>query len=131
MRQDRIQRAASQEGGGAGSGSPERRQNEMSVHLRVWRLSAPVILSNLSIPLLGAVDTAVMGHLPDPAYIGGVAIGGLIFSYIYWGFGFLRMGTTALVAQAAGAGDADEARAVLARALLLAVALALLVSGRP
>ncbi len=98
-----------------------------AMHSRVWRLAWPVILSNLSVPLLGAVDTAVMGHLPDPAYIGGVAIGGLIFSYIYWGFGFLRMGTTGLVAQAAGAGDSDEARAVLARAGLLAMALALLV----
>jgi len=90
------------------------------MHARVWRLAGPIILSNLSVPLLGAVDTAVMGHLPDPAYIGGVAIGGLVFSYIYWGFGFLRMGTTGFVAQAEGAGDADEIRAVLARGLLLA-----------
>jgi MATE family multidrug resistance protein len=90
------------------------------MHARVWRLAGPIILSNLSVPLLGAVDTAVMGHLPDPAYIGGVAIGGLVFSYIYWGFGFLRMGTTGFVAQAAGAKDADEIRAVLARGLLLA-----------
>ncbi len=97
------------------------------MHRRVWRLSGPVILSNLSIPLLGAVDTAVMGHLPDPAYIGGVAVGALIFSYIYWGFGFLRMSTTGLVAQAVGAGDADEARAILARAWLLAGGLGLLV----
>ena len=52
------------------------------MHRRVWRLSGPVVLSNLSIPLLGAVDTAVMGHLSDPAYIGGVAVGALIFSYI-------------------------------------------------
>lgn len=95
-----------------------------AMHRRVWRLAAPIILSNLSIPLLGAVDTAVMGHLPGPAYIGGVAIGALIFSYVYWSFGFLRMGTTGLVAQAHGAGDADEVRAILARAWLLAVALA-------
>jgi MATE family multidrug resistance protein len=93
------------------------------MHARVWRLAGPIILSNLSMPLLGAVDTAVMGHLPDPAYIGGVAIGGLVFSYIYWGFGFLRMGTTGFVAQAAGAKDADEICAVLARGLLLALAL--------
>ena len=91
-----------------------------SMHARVWRLAGPIILSNLSVPLLGAVDTAVMGHLPDPAYIGSVAIGGLVFSYIYWGFGFLRMGTTGFVAQAEGAKDADEIRAVLARGLLLA-----------
>ena len=91
-----------------------------TTHARVWRLAGPIIVSNLSVPLLGAVDTAVMGHLPDPAYIGGVAIGGLVFSYIYWGFGFLRMGTTGFVAQAAGAKDADEVRAVLARGLILA-----------
>lgn len=95
--------------------------DEPSMHARVWRLAGPIILSNLSVPLLGAVDTAVMGHLPDPAYIGGVAIGGLVFSYIYWGFGFLRMGTTGFVAQATGAKDADEIRAVLARGLLLAL----------
>ncbi len=94
------------------------------MHRRVLRLAAPIILSNLSIPLLGAVDTAVMGHLPGPAYIGGVAIGALIFSYVYWSFGFLRMGTTGLVAQAYGAGDADEVRAILARAWLLAAGLA-------
>ncbi len=104
-----------------------------SMHRRVLTLTAPIILSNLSIPLLGAVDTAVMGHLPDPAYIGGVAIGALIFSYIYWGFGFLRLGTTGLVAQAYGAGDADELRAILGRAGLLAVGLAglLLLFQRP
>ena len=94
---------------------------------RLWRLAAPVILSNISVPLLGAVDTAVMGHLPDPAFLGGVALGALVFDYIYWGFGFLRMGTTGLVAQAHGAGDADEVRAVLARGALLVAGLALLV----
>ena len=87
---------------------------------RVWRLAFPVILSNLSVPLMGAVDTAVMGHLPDPAYIGGVAVGALIFSYIYWGFGFLRMGTTGLVAQANGARDQGEMRALFLRGLLVA-----------
>lgn len=103
------------------------------MHRRVLMLAAPIILSNLSIPLLGAVDTAVMGHLPDPAYIGGVAIGALIFSYIYWGFGFLRMGTTGLVAQAHGAEDAVELRAILGRSGLLAVGLAglLLLFQRP
>jgi len=93
-------------------------------HRQVWRLAGPIILSNLSVPLLGAVDTAVMGHLPDPAYLGGVAVGQVLFSYIYWGFGFLRMGTTGLIAQALGAGDADEVRAALARALVLAALLA-------
>ena len=56
------------------------------------------MISNLSTPLLGAVDTAVVGHLPDPAYIGGVAVGAIIFDFLYWGFGFLRMGTTGFTA---------------------------------
>ena len=88
---------------------------------RVWALAGPIILSNVTVPLLGAVDTAVVGHLPDPRYIGGVAIGALIFNFVYWGFGFLRMGTTGPTAQAWGADDPSEIRAVLARALLLAV----------
>lgn len=94
---------------------------------RVWALAWPIILSNLSIPLVGAVDTAVMGHLPDPAYIGAVAIGAALFSIVYWAFGFLRMGTTGFVAQALGAGDGAEVRATVLRALLVAVALAALV----
>ncbi len=93
---------------------------------RVFRLAAPIIVSNVSVPLLGAVDTAVVGHLPDPAYLGGVAVGSTIFSFLYWGFGFLRMGTTGFVAQARGAGDDAEIRAVLGRALLTAAALGLL-----
>jgi MATE family multidrug resistance protein len=86
---------------------------------RIWALSWPTILSNLTVPMLGAVDTAVMGHLPDPAYVGGVAVGSMIFSFLYWGFGFLRMGTTGFVAQARGREDGDEIRAILARALLV------------
>ncbi len=93
----------------------------------VWHLAAPIILSNISVPLLGAVDTAVVGHLPGAHHIGGVAIGSLIFSFVYWGFGFLRMGTGGLTAQAFGAGNADEVRSVFARAALLAVALGLAV----
>ena len=89
-------------------------------HRRVWQLAGPLIIANLSIPLLGAMDTAVVGHLPDPMYIGGVALGSLIFSYIYWGFSFLRMATTGLTAQALGAGRLDEVRAGLARPVILA-----------
>jgi MATE family multidrug resistance protein len=93
---------------------------------RVWRIAGPIILANLSVPLLGAVDTAVVGHLPDPVFIGAVGIGSLIFSFLYWGFGFLRMGTTGLTAQAWGARDVAEVRATLARALLLGLAVGLL-----
>ena len=85
----------------------------------VLLLAWPVILSNLSVPLLGAVDTAVIGHLPNPAFLGAVAIGAMIFSFLYWGFGFLRMGTTGFISQASGAGDVDEVRSVVARALIL------------
>ncbi|MFQ5936309.1 MAG: MATE family efflux transporter [Acidiferrobacterales bacterium] len=96
-------------------------------HRRVWRLAGPIILSNMSVPLVGAVDTAVVGHLPDPVYIGAVALGAVIFNFLFWGFGFLRMGTTGFVAQAYGAGDATEVRSTLARALLLAAGLGLTV----
>jgi MATE family multidrug resistance protein len=72
------------------------------------------------------VDTAVVGHLPDPAYIGAVALGGIIFNFLFWGFGFLRMGTTGFVAQAHGAGDGVEVRTTLARALLLGIGFGLL-----
>lgn len=90
---------------------------------QVWRLAGPIILANVSTPLLGAVDTAVMGHLPDPAYIGGVAIGAVIFDFLFWGFGFLQMSTSGFTAQAFGAGDRAELRAILYRALVLALVL--------
>ena len=92
---------------------------------RIWALAWPSILADLTVPLLGAVDTAVMGHLPDPAYVGAVAVGAMIFSFLYWGFGFLRMGTVGFTAQAWGRRDADEIRAVLGRALLLGALIAL------
>ncbi len=64
-----------------------------------------MILANATVPLVGIADTAVMGQLDDPALIGGVALGSTIFAMLFWAFGFLRMGTTGLTAQAAGAGD--------------------------
>ncbi len=92
---------------------------------RVWSIAAPIILANLSTPLLGAVDTAVVGFLSDPAPIGAVGIGAAIFSLIFWGFGFLRQGTSGFAAQAFGAGDTDELRATLARPMILAIGLGL------
>ena len=80
----------------------------------------PIILANITVPLLGAVDTAVVGHLPEPYYIGAVAIGAMLFNYIYHLFNCLRMGTTGPTAQARGAGDHAEVRAMIVRALLLA-----------
>ena len=90
-------------------------------------LAGPMVLSNLSIPLLGIVDTAVMGHLPSAEYVGAVAVGGLIFNFVFWGLGFLRMGTTGITAQAFGTGDMNEVRASLLRALLIAMALAVII----
>jgi MATE family multidrug resistance protein len=79
-----------------------------------------MIISNLSVPLLGMVDTAVVGHLDEPHHMGAVAVGSMIFGVVFWGFGFLRMGTTGLAAQALGATRWDEVRALLVRALILA-----------
>jgi MATE family multidrug resistance protein len=87
---------------------------------RILAIAIPVMVSNVSTPLIGVVDTGVVGQLPDPAYIGAVALGSLIFTFVFWGFGFLRMGTTGLTAQALGAEDTVEVVAVLGRALLLA-----------
>ena len=88
-------------------------------------LAGPIILSNISVPLVGAVDTAVVGHLPEPQSIGAVALGALIFSFLYWGFSFLRMGTTGFIAQAYGAGDWKSLSDTLLRVLLLAPLLGL------
>jgi len=96
-------------------------------HRRVLTLAFPIVLANLTQPILGAVDTAVAGHLGSAADLGGVALGGLFFNFVFWGFGFLRMGTTGLVAQAFGAGDLAGLRANVARALLLAFAIGALI----
>ncbi len=93
----------------------------------IWILAGPIMLSNISVPLLGIVDTAVVGQLPGAHYIGAVAVGAQIFSIIYWGFGFLRMGTSGFTAQALGAGDLDQVRAYMARGFVLAVITGLVV----
>ena len=90
---------------------------------RVVGLAWPFILANSAVPLLGLVDTAVIGNLGSAQDLGAIAFGALIFSFVYWGFGFLRMGTTGFVAQAAGASDYLEVSAVLGRSLLLAAGL--------
>ena len=92
-------------------------------HRRVLLLAIPIILANLTQPILGAVDTAVAGHLGSAVDLGGVALGGLFFNFMFWSFGFLRMGTTGLVAQAFGAGDSHALRADIVRAFALAVAI--------
>jgi len=77
-------------------------------HKTYLMLSLPLVLSALSTPLLGAVDTAVVGRLGNPVYIGSVAVGSLIFNYLYWLLGFLRVSTSGFTAQAEGAGNANE-----------------------
>lgn len=89
-------------------------------HRAVLTLAGPAMLANMSGPLIGVVDTAVVGQIPNPAHIGAVAIASLIFSFVFWTFGFLRMGTTGLTAQAVGACDDSEVAASLGRALLIA-----------
>lgn len=78
-------------------------------------------MANITIPLVGIVDTAIIGHISDAAAIGGIAIGTMLFDLLYWNFGFLRVGTSGLTAQAYGAGDATECRKILSRSLTIAV----------
>lgn len=91
-------------------------------HKRVLGIALPIVLSNVTVPILGVVDTGVVGQLGQAAPIGAVGIGAVILASIYWIFGFLRMGTTGLAAQARGAGDTAETGALLMRGLLLGFA---------
>ena len=88
-------------------------------HRRVLKIAVPIVISNATVPLLGAVDTGVVGQLGQAAPIGAVGIGAVILGAIFWVFGFLRMGTAGMTAQAVGAGDTGESRALLMRALLI------------
>ncbi len=94
----------------------------MKLNKQILSLAVPNIISNLSVPLLSSVDTALVGHLPQSYFIGAVALGSMIFNFIYWGFGFLRMGTTGLTAQAYGRKNKKEMHLVFARAMLVAAA---------
>lgn len=93
----------------------------MSLNREILRLAVPSILANITIPLVGIVDTAIVGHLSDAAAIGGIAIGTMLFDLLYWNFGFLRIGTSGLAAQAYGAGRKDECRKILVQSLTLAL----------
>lgn len=90
----------------------------------VWRIAAPMMLSNISVPLLGMVDTGVTGHLENARYLAAVAIGSTIFGFIYAGFNFLRMGTTGITAQKFGAEDHDGLKVALGQALVVSLAIA-------
>ncbi|QYR19573.1 MATE family efflux transporter [Paenibacillus sp. sptzw28] len=89
-------------------------------------LGLPLLLSGLTTPLLGAVDTATVGQLTDPALLGGVAVGALIFNTMYWLFGFLRVSTSGFAAQALGSGDHEKSLAALFKPALLALSIGLL-----
>jgi MATE family multidrug resistance protein len=90
-------------------------------HARVLKIALPIVVSNATVPLLGIVDTAVVGQLGDPVPIGAVGLGAIILSSVYWVFGFLRMGTVGLAAQALGARDGAEVAALLTRVLMIGV----------
>jgi len=91
----------------------------------VWRIAAPMILSNITVPLLGMVDTGVTGHLDNAVYLGAVAIGSMIFGFLYSGVNFLRMGTTGITAQRFGANDDDGLRVALGQALVVSTVIAI------
>lgn len=91
-------------------------------HARVLSVALPIVLSNATVPILGAVDTGVVGQIGLPQPIGAVGIGAIILTSIYWVFGFLRMGTTGFASQALGREDGDEAAAILSRGLAIALA---------
>jgi MATE family multidrug resistance protein len=88
---------------------------------KILTLALPNIVTNISIPLLGMVDLGLMGHLSSQVYIGAIALGGMVFNFIFWGFGFLRMGSSGFTAQAYGGRDLDQATQVLVRSLFIAL----------
>lgn len=94
-------------------------------HRAFWLLAGPMIIGNVSMALLGLVDTAVIGHLDSAVFLGGVAVGSVIFDFLYWGMGFLRMGTTGIVAQAHGKEDATEIRTLLIQSILVGLSIAI------
>lgn len=99
---------------------------DTATHRRVWALAGPMILSNLSVPLVTLVDSAVVGHLPHAHQLAAVAVGSTLYVMLVASLGFLRMGSTGFAAQAAGRADGGALRRVLAQGLLLALGLALL-----
>ena len=89
-------------------------------HRRVLGIALPIVLSNATVPILGVVDTGVVGQMGEAAPIGAVGLGAIVLASVYWVFGFLRMGTVGLAGQALGEGDEGETAAILTRALLIA-----------
>lgn len=100
--------------------------NKKEIDHRILQLSVPAVVSNLSVPLLGLADTAITGHLGSPVYLGGIAVGAMMGNVAMWLFGFLRMGTSGLAAQAYGAGSSEGIRTVISQAFYLALFIGLL-----
>ena len=98
-----------------------------SLHKEVLRLAVPSILANITVPLVGMVDIAIAGHISDASAIGGIAIGAMLFDLLYWNFGFLRIGTGGMTAQAFGRRDYKGAAEILVQSLSIAVGAALLI----
>jgi hypothetical protein len=96
------------------------------VNKRILQLAVPSIISNITVPLLGLVDVAIVGHIGDAAYIGAIAVGSMLFNVIYWLFGFLRMGTSGMTSQALGRRDLAEVLRLLVRSLSIGVGIGVL-----
>ena len=93
---------------------------------QILQIALPSIVSNITVPLLGLVDVAIVGHMGSAVYIGAVAVGSMIFNLVYWLFGFLRMGTSGMTSQALGRRDLTEVVSLLTRSLSMALGIALL-----
>ncbi len=96
------------------------------MNTRILQLAVPSIISNITVPLLGLVDVAIVGHIGDAAYIGAIAVGSMLFNVVYWLFGFLRMGTSGMTSQALGRRDLAEVMRLLVRSLTIGVGIGLL-----
>lgn len=93
---------------------------------QILQIALPSIVSNITVPLLGMIDVAIVGHMGSPVYIGAVAVGSMIFNLVYWLFGFLRMGSSGMTSQALGRRDLTEVTRILVRSVVIALGIALL-----
>ena len=107
--------------------APENAQQpEKPADRQVWAIAGPAIIANSSAPLVGLVDTWAIGHLPVATHLAAVGIGATVFSFLFWAFGFLRMSTTGLIAQANGRSDGASMRRIMVRSMMLGLVLAVL-----
>src|SRR5210317_949481 len=102
---------------------PDATISNKNPHRTIVAIAVPAILANSSAPLVGLVDTWAIGHLPDPAFLAAIGLGSVIFNFIFWAFGFLRMGTTGTIAQAHGKNDKELLIAGIWRSIALALGL--------